>query len=81
MIEGEDVIWMTTIQMLVKIAGDGKVVLDTTEKAWTGAKSKPQFDEWTGGRLQLLSVKTYQGVTIDLRASDGRDRQLSGSGD
>lgn len=45
MIEGEKGIWMTTIQMLVKIAGDGTVVLDTTEKEWMGAKSNPQFHQ------------------------------------
>lgn len=31
-IEGEEGIWTTTIQMLVRMAGDETVVLDTTEK-------------------------------------------------
>lgn len=46
-IEGEDGIWMTTIQMMVIIEGDGMVVHDTTEKEWTRAKSNTQFDECT----------------------------------
>lgn len=60
--------------MLVRIACDGMVVLDTIGKECMGAKFKPRFGEWAATVVLSEDILRHNDMA---QASDGRDGHAS----